>query len=133
MARLLMLNHSATTSAARMTHPRTGKNIRKFGLRRITIWNEQGTVGGAFNLDGENSAGVGLWGVVEIYDSTSTSPAAGDLVMRIPVSGKSRLTFDLPDNGIIFKDGIVVDIGSEKSNNGTKPMAVQLLGFEYSV
>tara|TARA_Y100001963_G_scaffold130527_1_gene186920 strand:+ start:991 stop:1377 length:387 start_codon:yes stop_codon:yes gene_type:complete len=128
MARLLMLNHSATTSAARMTHPRTGKNIRKFGLRRITIWNEQGTIGGDFQ-----ATSVGAWGVLEIYDSTSTSPAAGDLVMRIPVSGKSRLSFDLPDNGIVFKDGIVLDIGSDQSSNGTKPMAVQLLGFEYSV
>tara|TARA_R100000995_G_C3417426_1_gene92280 strand:- start:102 stop:503 length:402 start_codon:yes stop_codon:yes gene_type:complete len=133
MARLLQLNHDATTTAARMTHPRTGKNIRKFGLKRVCIWNEQGTVGGAFNINSENSGGVGLWGVVEIYDSTSTSPAAGDLVMRIPVSGKSRLTFDLPDNGIIFKDGVVVDIGSEKSNNGSKPMSIQLLGYEYSV
>ena len=128
MARLVMLNHSATTTATRITHPRTGKNIRKFGLRRITIWNEQGAIGGSFT-----QTSIGAWGVLEIYDSTSTSPAASDLVMRIPVSGKSRLSFDLPDNGIVFKDGIVLDIGSDQTNNGTKPMSVQLLGYEYSV
>jgi len=132
MARLVMLNHSASTTATRLTHPRTGANIRKFGLKRITVWNEQGTIGGGFNLNNQASGSVGLWGVLELYDSTSATPSATDLVMRIPVSGKSRLTFDLPDHGIVFKNGIVLDIGSEKSNNGSDTMSVQLLGFEYT-
>ena len=76
---------------------------------------------------------VGLWGVLEIYDSASDSPAAKDLIMRIPVSAKSRLAIDLPGHGLVIKNGVVLKIGSEKSNNGNRQMSVQLLGYEYSM
>jgi len=118
-------------------HPRTGKQIRKFGVKKIILWNATGTLGGAFEGLGEEDT-IGTYGVIELHDKYDTvggsSPtvADSDCIMRIPVSGKSRLVLELPGNGLIFKSGILIKIGTEKSSNSGHYIHYQLVGYEYS-
>tara|TARA_R110002020_G_C16122581_1_gene760463 strand:+ start:557 stop:976 length:420 start_codon:yes stop_codon:yes gene_type:complete len=139
MARLLMLSgNTASTSGSNVVHPRTDRQIRKFGVKKIICWNDNGTVGGAFSGLG-NSDAMGTYGVLELHDTydapggSSPTTSTSTLVMRIPVSGKSRLSIELPENGFVFKDGIIAKLGAEGSNNGGNKIYFQLVGYEYSV
>lgn len=141
MARLLMLSGKINSSSTpvNVTHPRTGKQIRKFGVRKIILWNDNGTVGGAIN--GFNlSEAIGTYGVIELHDmyEAAGGPDASisnddKLVMRFPVSGKSRMAFEVPGNGFVFKDGILVRLGTDESSNSSANIYFQLVGYEYKV
>ena len=146
MARLVMLSgkiggHADMTNHVNtVVHPRTERPIQGFGLRKITVWNANGTVGGAWSGLGE-SDDTGTFGILEVYDEYNglatdhsdynDAASADNLKMRIPVSGKSRLELELPGDGMYFREGIRVAIGPDASDNDGDWMYYQLTGYEY--
>jgi hypothetical protein len=142
MARLLMLSGSLThgDGVENVIHPRSGKQIRKFGVRKVILWNDNGVVGGAMKLPlWSLDEDMGAYGVIEFYDghdhAGGSSPTVGSdkPLIRIPVSGKSRLVLEFPGAGLIFKKGLLAKIGSEGSNNDSnKRIYYQLVGYEYA-
>jgi len=140
MARLIMLsNVKNNATPLTVVHPRSGRAIRKFSLRKIICWNDTGVLGGSMKLPIWNlDESMGAYGVLELYDeyavTGNTDPVtAANLVMRIPVSAKSRLSLELPGKGLVFKRGVRVKLGTESSTNSSKKMHFQLVGYEYSI
>ena len=154
MARLIMISGYAVSSDVndggsyadstyQMLNPRTSKPIRKFGLKQIIAWNRNGTVGGALVGFGNEEA-IGAFGAIELHDTATRPTDNTTMMMKIPISAKSRIDMELPDKGLIFKHGIYIRVGEEGLNNGwvsneTQPPSgtgqkidVQLVGYEYA-
>ena len=150
MARLVMLSGNIGVSdnadVDTVIHPRTKRPIQAFGLRKIVIWNSNGTVGAAMSGMG-NSDDLGTYGILEVFDEYNGSYVStlgqnesgqnrdtadeANKVLRIPVSGKSRIVLELPGNGMFFRDGIRVAVGSDANFNDGKDMYYQFVGYEY--
>ena len=155
MARLMMLVGYATGSDAsdggsyadstfRMIHPRTLLPIRKFGVRQIIAWNRNGVTGGAISgLGSDADDTIGAFGCIELHDTFNAPTDITTCMMKIPISGKSRIDLDVPENGLVFRHGIWLRVGEEgaagAANNGWetgsggpgKRIDVQLVGYEY--
>ncbi len=127
MARLMMVSKEQAGGAdvAEVLHPRRGVGIGKFRIKQIIAWNINGLddsiVTGAESVN---------YGVIELYNSDHSIPTAADLMMRIPVSSKSRINLTIPEKGITFDDGIWVKVGDEGNDNDDKKIYLQLVGYE---
>jgi hypothetical protein len=126
MARLIMISKDLEGGAAvsKMVHPRTGQGVGRFRVKQIIAWNMNG-INNTFKF----SAIAPNYGAFELYDS-SVTPAAEDLIMRIPVSSKSRINLTIPQSGVTFEKGIWMKVGAESNDNDDKKIYLQLVGYE---
>ena len=125
MARLIMLskNLAGGASVSKIVHPRTGQGVGKFRVKQIIAWNMNG---GDLIQFADADANFGLF---ELYDSVGT-PTADDLLMRIPVSSKSRINLTISQSGVTFAKGIWMKVGTESDDNDDKKIYLQLVGYE---
>ena len=127
MARLMMISKTQTGGAAvaQILNPRTGVGIGKFRIKQIIAWNINGLddtlVLGAESVN---------YGVIELYNSGTSTPTAADLIMRIPVSSKSRINLTIPEKGITFDEGIWAKVGGEGNDNDDRNIYIQFVGYE---
>ena len=104
------------------------------------MWNTAGTEGSALSGFGGSDT-IGTYGVLEIFDEYyaaggANGPAGSNKVMRIPISGKSRIVLELPGDGMYFREGIRVGVASDpggvaNSYNHGQQIYYQLVGYEY--
>ena len=126
MARLMMVSKNLVGGAAvsQILHPRTKQGVGRFRVKQIIAWNMNG-----INNTFQFSTIAPNYGLFELYDSVGI-PDTNDLVMRIPVSSKSRINLTLPEAGMTFEKGIWMAVGTECNNNDDKKIYLQLVGYE---